>query len=143
MRRPELWTRLAGPDDCGSWYVRHAPWSPHPPQCQAPRCTEHPVESIIWSANPRRDLSVVLRTAAGEWPADADMAWVCKPHSEVIGVSAAEAGVGGRVLVGGIHADVQRWPQHVQPVDPQTLMDWLAAVPDHIVRPGRPLREVL
>jgi len=126
---------LTGTKDCGSWHVRHRPWSPHPRQCHVPGCPEHPEIGVWWSSEPSRDVVQVLRAAGEHLPADTHQVYVCEPHGGMIGASAKAAGVGHRVLVNGLPADAGVW-RNVQTVPPRVLVRWLAAVPAQVSAKG-------
>jgi hypothetical protein len=119
----EFLQRLLGTNDCGSWDVRHPPYSPHPPHCQAGECTEHPSTSIVWADGLRP--VVVAKDFADPLPPDIHFLWVCSHHGSVIAATVAAAGYGSSVVIGGLPADVVPWD--AEPVPAATLKHWLTA----------------
>ena len=119
----ELLQRLIGTDDCGSWHVRHSPYSPHPPCCQAGGCSEHPDTSVVWADGLRP--VVVAKDFAEPIPPDIHFLYVCHHHGSVIGATVAAAGYGSSVVIGGIPADRGVWA--AEPVPAATLKHWLTA----------------
>ena len=110
-------------DECGSWPVRHHPYSPHPPQCEVPGCAEHPESRVVWATDPQFDVRAAA--IAPELPAGAAAMWVCGPCRRVIGATVTAAGYGHRVVLGGCPADRGIW--RAEPVPAETLHRWLAA----------------